>query len=67
MRLWKNTKILSYNEEKHTGLVRHVLIRYGFTTDEIMVCLILNGEELPYAEVLVERLLKNSGNDKYYC
>ena len=54
-------KILSYNEEKHTGLVRHVLIRYGFTTDEIMVCLILNGEELPYAEVLVERLRKIPG------
>ena len=60
-------KILSYNEEKHTGLVRHVLIRYGFTTDEIMVCLILNGEELPYAEVLVDASAKNSGNDKYYC
>lgn len=54
-------KILSYNEEKHTGLVRHVLIRYGFTTDEIMVCLILNGEELPHAEVLVERLRKIPG------
>lgn len=54
-------KILSYNEEKHTGLVRHVMIRYGFTTDEIMVCLILNGEELPYAEVLVERLRKIPG------
>lgn len=54
-------KILSYNEEKHTGLVRHVLIRYGFKTDEIMVCLILNGEKLPYAEVLVERLRKIPG------
>lgn len=54
-------KILSYNEEKHTGLVRHVLIRYGFKTDEIMVCLILNGEKLPHAEVLVERLRKIPG------
>lgn len=54
-------KILSYNEEKHTGLVRHVLIRYGFKTEEIMVCLILNGEKLPHAEALVERLRKIPG------
>ncbi len=38
-------KIPAYDEEKHKGLVRHVLIRYGFTTDEIMVCLIFNGED----------------------
>ena len=45
-----------YNEETHTGLVRHVLTRVGFTTGEIMVCLIINGEKLPKAEKLVEKL-----------
>lgn len=47
-----------YDEEQHKGLVRHVLIRYGFATDEIMVCLILNGKKLPYVEKLVEELVK---------
>ena len=31
-----------YDEETHSGLVRHVLIRKGFATGEVMVCLVLN-------------------------
>ena len=50
-----------YNEETHSGLVRHILTRVGFTTDEIMVCLILNGEKLPASDKLVERLKKIEG------
>ena len=45
-----------YNEETHTGLVRHVLTRVGFTTGEIMVCLIINGEKLPKSDKLVDKL-----------
>ena len=45
-----------YNEEKHEGLVRHILTRVGFTTEEIMVCLIVNGNELPHKEQLIESL-----------
>lgn len=36
-----------YNEETHTGLVRHILTRVGFATGELMVCLVINGECLP--------------------
>ena len=36
--------------------MRHVLIRYGFFTDEMMVCLIINGEELPGEDALVKSL-----------
>ena len=50
-----------YNEETHTGLVRHILTRVGFVTGEIMVCIILNGTKLPNAEQLVERLIKVAG------
>ncbi|MGN1267102.1 MAG: 23S rRNA (uracil(1939)-C(5))-methyltransferase RlmD [Dorea sp.] len=57
----KEYKITAYDEEKHTGLVRHVLIRYGFTTKEIMVCLVINGNKLPYGEILAERLSKIEG------
>lgn len=35
-----------YNEEQHSGLVRHILTRVGKRTSEVMVCLILNGREL---------------------
>ena len=45
-----------YDEENHRGLVRHALIRVGFKTGEIMVCLVINGDALPHGEAFVERL-----------
>ncbi len=54
-------KIEPYNEETHTGLVRHILTRVGFATGEIMVCIILNGTKLPNAEQLIERLKEIDG------
>ena len=53
--------VSSYNEETHKGLVRHALIRYGFTTKEIMVCLVINGDKIPHSEKLVENLCKIKG------
>ena len=53
--------ITAYNEETGKGLVRHVLIRYGFTTHEIMVCIIINGKKLPHKELFVEALTKIEG------
>lgn len=50
-----------YDEESHTGLVRHALIRVGFKTGEIMVCLVINGKKLPYGEFLVESLREIPG------
>lgn len=52
----KEMKIEPYDELSHKGLVRHVLIRKGFKTDEIMVCLVINGNKLPGKERLVEML-----------
>lgn len=37
-----------YNEENHTGLVRHILTRVGFATGELMVCLVINGDSMPH-------------------
>ena len=48
--------ISTYDEETGKGLVRHILMRVGFATGEIMVCPVLNGEKLPKAEVLETRL-----------
>ena len=53
--------IPAYDEATGKGLVRHVLIRFGFTTREIMVCLVLNGRKLPYAKELVLRLKEVEG------
>ncbi len=52
--------IAPYEEETGRGLVRHVLIRKGFTTGELMVCLVLNGDvkKLKAPEVLTERLIR---------
>ena len=49
-------QISVYNEEKQEGLIRHILTRVGFTTGEIMVCLIINGNNLPYKEQFIESL-----------
>lgn len=50
-----------YNEITGKGLVRHVLIRTGFTSGEIMVCIVANGKKLPQAEKLVEALRRIEG------
>ena len=52
----KKYKIPSYDEKTGKGLIRHALIRYGFTTKEIMVCLVINGTEIPHAEDLIQTL-----------
>ena len=49
------------DETSRAGLVRHVLIRYGFTSKELMVCLVINGETLPQEKKLVDVLCKMDG------
>ncbi len=53
--------IAPYDEMTHTGLLRHVLIRYGFETGQIMVCLVVNGKKLPKEEILAKRLAQIDG------
>ena len=48
--------VANYDEENHTGLVRHILTRVGAVTGEVLVCLVVNGKSFPGAEVLAERL-----------
>ena len=53
--------IAPYEEEKGQGLLRHVLIRYGFTTNEIMVCLVINAKTLPHNTELTDVLARVKG------
>ena len=50
--------IPAYDEVTGKGLLRHILIRKGFSTGQIMVCLILNGANLPGENKLAERLFE---------
>lgn len=53
--------ITAYDEKTQTGKVRHVLIRYGFITKEIMVCIVLNGKSFEAEEKLAETLCELKG------
>ncbi len=50
-----------YDEETGKGLLRHVLIRTGFTSGQIMVCLVVNGNGLPHEDQLTQALSVISG------
>ena len=45
-----------YNSETGKGLLRHIYIRQGAVSKEIMVCLVINGEDIPKKEQLISRL-----------
>lgn len=57
----KRWNIKPYDEKSHTGVVRHVLIRMGAKTNQIMVCVVINSGQLPHAQELVEELLTIPG------
>ena len=53
--------IAPYDEATGKGLVRHIFVRYGFFTGELMVSLIINGQDLPHQRELVEKLCEIPG------
>lgn len=57
----KKNKITPYNETTGKGLVRHILIRKGFATGELMTCVIINGDTLPHQDKLIAALSKIKG------
>lgn len=61
LQIMEQEHIEPYDEKTHTGLVRHILIRFGFTTKEIMVCFILNGKKLPKQEKFIAALTEIPG------
>ena len=48
-----------YNENTHTGVLRHLVTKVGFTTNEVMVVLVANGDNLPYLNELASVLEEN--------
>ena len=57
----RKNKVTAYDEVTGKGLVRHVLIRKGFTSGQLMVCLVINGKTIPHCHDLVGRLRQIPG------
>jgi len=49
-------RISAYDETTHTGLLRHIYVRRGGVSGQVLVCLVVNGRRLPKAEQLIEKL-----------
>lgn len=49
----EENRVSAYDEETGRGLVRHLLIRKGFASGEIMVCAVINGDKLPAEDKLI--------------
>ena len=54
-------RIAAYDEISHTGLLRHIYVRRGAVSGQILVCLVVNGRKLPRIEELLKRLEKIPG------
>lgn len=60
----KQNKISIYNEKTGKGLFRHIVIKVGVKTNEIMCILVINGNQIPKETELVEMLIKKYPNIK---
>ena len=55
-RFFAENGIQPYNEETGRGLVRHIFLRRGAHSGQIMVCLVCTRPNLPHADALCTRL-----------
>ncbi len=51
-------KISIYDEATQQGIIRHIVIKIGKKTDEIMCVIVINGEKMPKENELVKKLIK---------
>ena len=55
----KKEHISIYNEETRKGLFRHIVIKVGIKTGEIMCILVINGKTIPKEEIIIKNLVEN--------
>ena len=60
----KEHNISIYNESTRQGLFRHIVIKIGIKTNEIMCILVINGKTIPKEKELIEEILKKFSNVK---
>ena len=49
-------RVMPYNETEHKGLLRHIYVRRGAVSGQVLVCLVINGKRIPRPEELIKRL-----------
>ena len=54
-------RVTAYDEESHKGLLRHIYVRRGTVSKQVLVCLVINGRKIPREEELIARLKKIPG------
>ena len=54
-------RVTAYDEQTQKGLLRHIYVRRGAVSGQILVCLVVNGRKLPHIPELVEKLKKIPG------
>lgn len=55
----KKFSISPYDEHKHSGIIRHIMIRHAFRTDETMIVLVSKEKEIPHIDEFIELMVKN--------
>lgn len=59
--------VAPYNETTNKGLIRHIYLRHAKVTNEIMVCLVINGESIPYEDIFIRNMTGKFKNIKSIC
>ena len=54
-------RVTTYDETAHKGLLRHIYVRRGVVSGQVLVCLVVNGNRIPKPEELIKRLRKIPG------
>jgi len=54
-------RVSTYDEEQHRGLLRHIYVRRGAVSKQVLVCLVINGEAIPKPQELIARLKRIPG------
>ena len=59
--LFEQFGIEPYDEEQHTGLVRHLYLRQGWHSGQRLLCFVLNGKALPHEKAICAALQQEFG------
>ena len=62
--LWNKKNLSIYSETTGKGLLRHIVIKIGFKTNEIMCILVVNGVDIPNEAQIIEQIVNRFPNVK---
>ena len=62
--LWNKEKLSIYTETTGKGLLRHIVIKIGFKTNEIMCILVINGKDIPNEVQIIRTIINEFPNVK---